>query len=52
MDFLSLAHNNLGDSSTVKFNNSDAIMRLLDEVEAISLRSNNLSDIDGEAILN
>ncbi|CAD8176837.1 unnamed protein product [Paramecium octaurelia] len=52
LDFLSLAHNNLGDSSTIKFNNSDAIMRLLDEVEAISLRSNNLSDIDGESILN
>ncbi|CAD8087790.1 unnamed protein product [Paramecium sonneborni] len=52
LDFLSLAHNNLGDSQTIKFNNSDAVMRLLDEVEAISLRSNNLSDIDGEAILN
>jgi hypothetical protein len=51
LDFLSLAHNRLGEGAT-RISNSDAIMRLMDEVVAISLRSNKLSDLDGEAILN
>lgn len=51
LDFLSLAHNRLGEGAT-RISNSDAIMRLMDEVVAISLRSNKLSDLDGEAMLN
>lgn len=52
LDFLSFAHNNIGEGQSNRtLSNSGAIMKIMDEVTSISLRSNKLKDADGEAIL-